>query len=259
MSFGIYTLVKNEIQWIKPFLASWLPHVDQISLFDGNSTDGTLEIIEDFINKHPHGFKIKLQKDRDPKDLREDYVRLFNECMWALDTDWAAFIHPDMLPVNPEAVKGINEGIAYSVNIESYAGEPGGQLLKINGRLKKWKNIYRLRNPNLGAHYAGFYGAANEDTYFSEITGYVHEFHNDFSKYPYEVKDSGLKIMHFSDVRTYERRLDRMKKCLANQNYPPETIEDLAKSHPRVTFKDCAWMTFEPAEYPAIFKEPQLV
>ena len=44
-----------------------------------------------------------------------------------------------------------------------------------------------------------------------------------------------------------------------NSNYPPETIEDLAKSHPRVTFKDCAWMTFEPAEYPAIFKEPQLV
>lgn len=254
MSIGAYTIVKNERPWIGPFLASWLPWLDQISLFDGNSTDGTLEIIRDFINRHPHGYKIKLTEDKDPKNLQQDYVKLFNECMWALDTDWAAFLHPDMIPVNPEAIKNIGDGIAYYSHMDSYAGEPGGALLKINGRMKAWKNIYRLRNPNLGAHYFGFYGAANEDTYFSEITGDNHDFHNDFTKYPYEVKDSGLKVMHFSDVRPYERRLDRMIKCLLNQNYAPEVVEAIAKNHPRVNFKDCSWMTFEPAEYPEIFK-----
>ena len=255
MNLGSYCLIKNEAPWIGPHLASWLPHLDQMSFYDGNSTDGTLEIIKDFIAHHPQGYKIKLVEDKDPKDLKDDYVRLSNEAMWALDTDWAMFLHPDMVAKNPEAVKNVKDGIAYFCHMESYGGEPNGQLLKIAGRGTKWKNIYRLRNPDLGAHYHGWYGAANEDTYFSAITGDVHEFHGEeFDKYPYEVKDSGLHIMHFSDVRTYERRLDRMVKALMNQGYPQSAAEDLAPTHARVTLKDGMGFKFEPAEYPAIFK-----
>lgn len=252
---GSYILIRNEKFWIGPHLAAWLPVLDQMVLFDGNSTDGTLEVIKDFLSHHPHGHKIKLVENKDPKDLREDYVRLFNDCMWALDTDWAMFLHPDMVPVNPEAVKNIKDGISYFCHMESYGGEPNGQLFKLSGRAEKWKNVYRLRNPDLGAHYHGFYGAANEDTYYSAITGDEHKFHGEaFEKYPYEVQDSGLKIMHFSDVRHYVRRLDRMVKCLINQGYSQEEANKLAPDHPRVTLKDGMGITFTPADYPAIFK-----
>lgn len=254
VSIGSYTLIKNERPWIGAHLASWLPHLDQMVFFDGNSTDGTLEIIKDFISHHPQGHKIKLAEDRDPENLQEDYVRLFNECMWSLDTDWAIFLHPDMIPVNPGAVKNIKGGISYFCRMESYAGK-NGQLLRISGRAERWKNIYRLRNPELGAHYHGFYGAANEDTYFSDITGDEHKFFGeDFGKYSYEVKDSSLRIMHFSDVRTYERRLDRMVKCLVNQGMTQEQAEKVAPAHPRVTLKDGDGLSFIPAEYPEIFK-----
>lgn len=256
MSIGSFILIRNEKDWIGPHLASWLPHLDEMAFLDGRSTDGTLDIIKDFRASHPHGHKITLVEDRDPKNLREDYTHLFNEALHTLKTDWALFLHPDMLPVNPEVLSKIgSDGVAFSTHMRSFAGEPGGQLYEISGRGDGWKNIYRLRNPDLGAHYFGAYGAANEDVYFRDITGDSHEFHGEkFDRYPYEVHDSGLEILHFSDVRKYERRLDRMVKCLLNQGYSESDAKALAPEHPRVSLKDGSGFAFKPAKYPAIFK-----
>ena len=73
--------------------------------------------------------------------------------------------------------------------------------------------------------------------------------------YPYEVVDSGLEVLHFSDVRPYARRLERMKTCLKNQG----NNVALAESHPRVTLKPGGFKydTFNlvPAEYPAAMLE----
>ena len=261
-TIGSFVLVKNEAHWIGPHLAHWLPHLDQMVFFDGNSTDGTLEIIKDFISRHPQGYKIVLVEDRDPKDLKDDYVRLFDAAMRALETDWAFFLHPDMIAENPEAVKNVSDGVAYSTRMRSFAGEPDGALFEIagDGRDQSWQQIYRLRNPDLGAHYHGHYGVFNEGVYFSEITGDSHDFYGAaLDKYPFEVKDSGLRILHYSDVRPYERRLARMKTCLANQKKSAESIEKVAASHPRVTLENGADFTgreykFIPAQYPEVFK-----
>lgn len=256
MSIGIFQLVKNESAWVGPWLMRVLPFVDQVSIFDGNSTDGTLEIIGQIKEKHDPDGKIKLSLDKDPINLQDDYVRLFNACMLELDTDLAWFLHPDMWVENPEAIKQISESdcIAATTNFRSFAGDPDGKLYEIKGRAKAWKNIYRLRNPDLGAHYHGWYGAANEDIYFGHITGDQYEHHGqDFKKYPYEIMDVGLKALHFSDVRPYERRLNRMKVCLENQGYPKEKVLEIAAKHPRVTLKDGSGFEFVESEYPAEF------
>lgn len=254
MSVGSFILVKDESQWIGPHLASWLPHLDQMVFFDGKSKDGTLEIIKEFGKGHPHGHKITLVEDRDPANLQDDYVRLFDDAMRTLKTDWAFFLHPDMIPENPEALKNVVDGVSYFTHMRSFAGNPGGILYEIDGRAQAWKNIYRLRNPDLGAHYFGHYGAQNEDVYFRAITGSVHNFFgSNFDKYQYDVKDSGLKILHFSDVRPYERRLDRMVKCLMNQGYSDVWAKENAPLHPRVSLEDGMGVRFNPSKYPSVF------
>ncbi len=239
MTIGSFILIRNEAAWIGGHIEMWLPFLDEMVFFDGNSTDGTLEIIKDLKNK-PGGHKIRLYQDKDPKNLQEDYVDLFNRCMWTLRTDYAYFLHPDMIPVNPAKIRDLGDELAHVTHLTSYAGDPGSKIYRIDeGRGELWKNIYRLRNPDLGAHYHGFYGAANEDIYFKEITGGTYEHYGqEIDRYPYPVGDSGVKVLHFSDVRTKARRIDRMTKILINQGMNPEEASRTAPKHPRVTFED---------------------
>lgn len=245
-TLGTFTIIKNEKAWIGPHLESWLPHVDQMVFFD-SSDDGTAEIIKHFLRTSRYGDKIKLVEGKDCKDLKDDYVRLFNECLWSLDTDLAIFAHPDMVLVDPGNLRDLPETtIAASMRMVSYAGDPEGPWYEIAGRGEGWKNVYRLR-PDLGAHYFGHYGAQNEDVYFSQITGTKHEHHGpDFHKYPHQVEETGAIINHFSDVRPYERRLDRMRKCLLNQGYHPESVTAIAKGHPRVSLEKGMGFEFYP-------------
>lgn len=273
MSFGTFCLIKNEIPWIAGHLISWLPHVDEMCFFDGNSTDGTLEVLKDFKAHHTFGHKITLVEDMDPKDLKDDYVRLSNECLHTLKTDYCSFIHPDMILDDPGKIKELGANFSYFTTMRSFAGDPGGQLYEILiGRGEIWKNIYRLRNPDLGLHYFGHYGAGNEDCYFSKITGNEHAFHVkqntggdgqakgiDLVGYPYAIGDSGIKISHFSDVRTYKRRFERMKRCLINQGHSEDGADIIAKNHPRVTFENKNGFAFVPAQYPAVLMDKGMV
>jgi glycosyltransferase involved in cell wall biosynthesis len=258
MSIGTFMLVKNENHWIAAHILRILPFVDEMVFFDGNSTDGTLEIIEAIQQNEKQGYKIKLSTDKDPKDLQDDYVRLFDQAMWSLSTDLAWFLHPDMYLQNPEQILKIrnSDAVAMSCKMRSFAGEPNGPLLEIKGRGEAWKNIYRLRNPDLGAHYFGHYGAHNEDIYFSEITGDQHEhFGSQFNLYPYAVADSGLEVLHYSDVRNYARRYSRMVACLENQGHSKQMAISIADVHPRVTLKSGDGFDFLAAEYPKEFIE----
>lgn len=248
MTIGSYTIIKNEVRFIAEHLKSWTPFLQEMVFYDGNSTDGTLDIL-----KSDKSGKVRVFENKDPKDLTDDYQRIFNDCMWELGTDLAIFLHPDMFCIKYSAPK---EGIiAATTDIRSFAGDPGGVLYEIKGRGEKWKHIYRLRNPDLGAHYFGAYGAQNEDTYFSEITGSEHRYHGqNFSAYPYPVSESGISIAHFSDVRPLERRIDRMIKTLINQGYKYEVAKGIAEAHPRVTLKDGAGFAFSKVEDTGILK-----
>jgi len=258
MSIGTFTLIRDEIMWIRSHILRVLPFMDQMVFFDSGSTDGTLETIKAIQAGDLNGSKIKLFENKREKDLKDDYVLLFDDCLHSLDTDLAVFLHPDMWISNPERILKVkdSEAIAMTADMDSYAGEPGGELYRIgHGRGEKWKNIFRLRNPDLGAHYFGWYGSSEEDIYFREITGEKHEHYGqDFGKYPYPVENSGIKILHFSDVRPLARRLGRMRTCLEHQGYSSEGIDRIASTHPRVTFKDGMGFKFIPAEYPKGFE-----
>lgn len=251
MNLGSFCLVKNEGMFIKPHLYSWLPHLKEMVFFDGGSTDGTLEAIKE-AQKGEFGSKIRLFENKDPKNLEKDYTEMSNAAMWEVKSDMAIFLHIDMFLDEHSKVKQFPEGcIAASITLKSYAGEPNGTIYEVIGRGQKWKNIYRLRNPDLGAHYYGAYGAQNEDTYFSEITGDSHEHYaQDFNRYPYPVHDSGISVMHYSDVRPYARRIDRMVKCLVNQGHSLEQAKKMAPLHPRVSFKDGQGFSFRAVETP---------
>lgn len=256
MSIGTFSLVKNENSWIAAHVLRVLPFVDEMVFFDGNSTDGTLEILQAIHDDNADGGKIKISRDKDPINLEEDYTRLFNECLRSLGTDLAWFLHPDMIVDNPEQIARVkdSDSVAMSVGVRSFAGDPGGPLSEIIGRANRWKSIYRLHAPDLGVHYFGNYGAWNEDCYFSEITGGCHKFYgDDFGKYPYIVDDSGLKVLHFSDVRHYERRLSRMVKCLIHDGMSEASATEFAVRHPRVSLIPCKDMDFKPSEYPHYF------
>lgn len=255
-NLGSFCLIKNESLFIKAHLESWLPHIGQMVFYDGGSTDGTLEAIKE-AQRGEFGNKIKIFENKDPKDLTDDYVKLSNEAMWAVDKDLAIFLHPDMFLAQPKKDVVIHKGtIAATCNMRSFAGEPNGPIYEIEGRGTKWKNIYRLRNPDLGAHYFGSYGAHNEDTYFSEITGTDHDHYGqDFSLYPYAVHHTGIEILHYSDVRPYARRIDRMEKCLINQGNSPKKAKEIAPKHPRVSFKDGMGFKFTPIETPVFLGE----
>lgn len=252
---GSFCLIKDEGLFIKAHLNSWLPILEQMVFYDGGSTDGTLEIIKE-AKRGEFGNKIKLYEDKDPKDLTVDYQKLSNDAMWSVDSDLAIFLHPDQFFDNASVAQLPKGTISATCNMRSFAGEPDGQIYEIKGRGEKWKNIYRLRNPNLGAHYYGSYGASNEDTYFKEITGNAHEHYSQsFHLYPYPVHDSGITILHYSDVRPYKRRLERMIKCMINQGYSEKDAIKAAPLHPRVSLKDGMGFKFSGVETPIFMGE----
>jgi glycosyltransferase involved in cell wall biosynthesis len=241
MSIGSFTIIKNEILWIERHIKEWLPYLDQMVFFDGNSTDGTLEILKKY--------RVTLVENKDPKNLQEDYVRIFNECLRTLDTDFAIFLHPDMFPISGAGKLKHLTGLAAYTHMRVFGGEPNGQIYEETGRANAWKNIMRLRNPDLGLHYYGYYGAANEDLYFEDITGDDHIFYGtNFKAYPYPIFDSDCIIGHYSDVRPYERRLQRMIYSLMNQGLTKEQAAKIAPNHPRVSLKSGDGVEFKESQ-----------
>lgn len=258
MSIGSFTIIKNEKLWIGAHLQAWLPFLDQMVFFDGNSTDGTLETIKAYKERHPFGGKIRLVENKDPKDLFDDYIRVNNECLHALKTDIAWFLHPDMFPISgQDKVPGLGNRreVAYSVGMVSYGGNPGeDHVFEAKGRAKAWKTVMRLKNPDLGLHYFGAYGASNEDMYFRAITGDSHDFYDtSFDAYPYSVHDSGVVVAHFADVRPLIRRIEKMRNILITLGNSKEQAEINAAKHPRVCFKDGYGISWEKKEWPEAY------
>jgi hypothetical protein len=211
---------------------SILPHVDEVVYFDGNSTDGTLKLLDYIKGKYDTQNKIKVFLDRDFSDFKEDYVRVFNECMKACTGDYLFYCHPDMIMTEPGilASKDKITEIAYWSGMRSFAGEDLGMEI-VKGRTDKWKLI--MKNA-FGLHYAGFYGSPEEDMYFERITGKEHVIHKDFRSYPYRVADSGIRLSHFCECKPKKRREEKMEKVLVTNGANQNTITEALASHPRV-------------------------
>jgi glycosyltransferase involved in cell wall biosynthesis len=258
MKISAMSIIKNESQYIGYSIMSVLDYVDELVYFDGNSTDGTIEIIEYIQKKYDKDKKIKLFKNKDFKNFNEDYTRLNNECLSMCTGDYIWFLHPDMVVLNPEKIKIDGKFIRYFVNVNSIAGE-NAELVMTSGRTGKWYTIYKN---DLGLHYHGFYGSPDEDFYFRAITGDEHVDHQGLKPRPYAIQDSGITLNHYCETKPYDRRLEKMKKVLklCFPNMSDKDIDVSAKEHPRVNLGDGVWnkvlFTFEKnKEVPEVFKK----
>ena len=205
------------------------PYVDEfVYAVSPKSNDGTIEILRHIGREYG---KVRLlidpRYDFDPMDTPA-YNRSYQDCIDQAKGDAVWFLHPDMIVTKwsdpPEAA------MAWWVKMTSYAKDVNTVITK--GRSGKWKNIHRKK---FGLTYLGGYGSANEDFYHSDITGKsLKHFGTDFSKYPFIVRDSGIEVDHYCEAKPYQRRLEKMKRCLKTQGIP----EELAEQHPRVTLED---------------------
>lgn len=227
--------VLNENPWIGFSIMAAMPFVSEfIYALDQESNDGTRELLQYVKEKYLHERLVILDTPNfHPHDMAA-YNGAFNSCIKEMTGDAAFFLHPDMLIVQGKVLpKGPQ---AWFTHMTSFAGDMRTVISK--GRANKWKNIHAK---TFGLHYYGGYGSMNEDFYHSEITGVSHRHYGtDFSRYPFEVADSGMKIEHYCESKSYARRLEKMKLCLKTlaPRASDAAIEESALQHPRVSLEN---------------------
>ena len=254
MRISVVGPVLNEVDFIGQSIMAALPYVHEfIYTLDEKSNDGTRELLRYIKEKYAHEKLIVLEHPTfHPSDM-ERYNAAFNVGIGRSTGDACWFLHPDMIvtewpdvadsckkvpncfELHPDAVLTPQGPLAWWVTVTSFARDFRTVITK--GRTDRWKNIHAKR---LGLHYFGGYGSQNEDFYHSDITGrsYKH-YGSEFSKYPFEVADSGIKLNHYCELKGYARRLEKMKLCLKTQHPQADAgwIEERATHHPRVTLE----------------------
>lgn len=242
----------NEAPWIGYSILACLDQMHEfIYAVDSESSDGTWDLLTDLKAKEA-GEKLKFFRfpHFDTRDTKA-YNASFKACIDKMTGESAMFLHPDQIILNPEVILGINadSALAWFIRLTSYVGDL--QTIITEGRTDAWKNIHRNK---FGLHYAGAYGSQNEDFYHSDITGKSYRFYGfDFNKYPFAVGDSGIKANHYCEVKPYERRLEKMIRCLRTQNpeMDSQQLQELAECHPRVSLKpDDRWGRFRVSPSP---------
>lgn len=256
MSTTAFSIVKDEAQFIGYSVMSILEHIDEIVYADGNSTDGTLELLEYIKATYDKDNKIKVLKGWDCANLTDDYTRLFNDLLKECRGDYKWFLHPDMIVTTPQNITNISmdrRALAYFVNVRSFAGDGRTEITK--GRTSRWKSIMK---DDFGLHYWGTYGHLHEDMYFDFQE---HKVRLDMRSYPFEVRDSQIHLEHFCECKPRKRREEKMEK-IARYGFGVTNdlaVEDLITNHPRVHLQsqdgNYGLFKFEPRkdDLPAVF------
>lgn len=253
MRISVVGPVLNEIDFIGYCIMATLDKMHEyIYSLDEKSSDGTRELLYHIKNKYAHEKLTILETPTFHPSNMKAYNAAFNAGIAKSTGDAVMFLHPDQIVTEwPE--EGIPEGpLAWWVQMTSFAGDMKTVITK--GRADKWKNIHAKK---FGVHYFGGYGSQNEDFYHSEITGKSYKHYGlEFSKYPYRVGNSGIKVSHFCELKGYRRRLEKMKICLKElyPNMADGILHDLAVQHPRVTLEESSTQfgsfKFEPTTEP---------
>jgi hypothetical protein len=234
VNLSVICPVLNECPWIGYGILAALPYVEQfVYALDEKSDDGTRELLHYVKEKYAKERLIILEHPTfHPHDMKA-YNGAFNRCIQESTGDACIFLHPDMIIVEGKALE--KGPLAWFTQMTSYAGDLKTVITK--GRADKWKNIHAKK---FGLTYFGGYGSQNEDFYHTDITGKSYRHYGlEFSRYPYHVADSGIRINHYCELKSYKRRLEKMKLCL--KTLAPESseewIEESAINHPRVTLE----------------------
>lgn len=242
MHVSVISPVLNEVDFIGYSIMACLDEMHEfVYTLDTKSDDGTRELLHYIKDKYAHEKLIILDHPTfHPHDM-DRYNGAFDRCIETATGDAVIFLHADQIITNPKKLLELKDGpLAWTTNLTSYAGDFQTQITK--GRAPKWKNIH---SKQLGLIYRGGYGSQNEDFYHSDITGNVYShFGEDLLQYPYEVADSQIEINHYCELKSYKRRLEKMKLCIKTQNPKIDSgwLETTAQNHPRVTLEPSSKM-----------------
>ena len=236
MRISVVCPVLNEAPWIGYSILAALPYMHEfIYAVDEKSNDGTGELLFHVKQKYAHEkLRILRHPTFHPLDTRA-YNEAFQVCIDKATGDACMFLHPDMVITNPHAIDDMPSALAWTTTVTSYAGD--FQTIITKGRCDQWKNIHARK---FGLTYLGGYGSHNEDFYHTDITGKsLKHYGTEFSRYPFHVANSGIKINHYCELKDYSRRLEKMKSCLRTQNplATDEWINERATQHPRVSLE----------------------
>lgn len=258
MKVSVFSPVKNEVEFIGYSLMAILPYVHEVLYGLAKSDDGTEDLLFHIKDKYDPDGKIKLFKttpeinfDFDPLNVA-DYNASYNYLLKQATGDALWFLHPDMIVTNPEQILKMVDGpLAWITHLTSFARDAATE---IRGRAGEWKNIHANR---FGLHYFGGYGSQNEDMYFKDITGQSYRHYGtEFENYPFEIADSFIQVNHYCELKSYKRRLEKMKSVLRTLHPKADDgwILENASHHPRVTLESTSErfgkFSFEPSKLP---------
>jgi hypothetical protein len=235
LKISVTTPVKNEFPWIGYSIMAALPFVHEfIYNVASDSDDGTIALLTHLKTKLGDKLKFTISNAYafDPHDQKA-YNQSFNDAIDESTGDACWFLHPDMIVMQGKSL--LKGPLAWWTNVTSFAGDLQTQITQ--GRVTRWKNIHVKK---FGLHYFGGYGSTNEDFYHRDVTGNAYKHYGtEFSKYPYPVADSGFSINHYCEVKSYSRRLEKMRLCIRTQNphFDERLIDEMAANHPRVTLE----------------------
>lgn len=254
VKLSVISPVLNEVDFIGYSVMAALPFVHEfIYMLDAKSSDGTRELLRHLGKGLAAGKMNVIETPTFHPSDQEKYNEAFNAGVRAMTGDAAWFLHPDMI-VTEFPKDGLSDGpLAWFTHLTSYVKDMGTIFSK--GRCDRWKNIHANR---FGLHYFGEYGDSIEDWYHKDITGAAHHHYGtEFSKYPFAVADSGIRVNHYCELKPYARRFEKMKSCLRSQfpNADEDWIAHAAAHHPRVTLENTSQQfgafEFAPSELPA--------
>lgn len=255
MRVSVISPVLNEVAFIGYSIMSCLDNVHEfVYALDDKSDDGTRDLLHHIKDKYAHEKLVILDHSTfHPLDMKP-YNAAFNRCIAESTGECVWFYHPDMIVT--KWIDFIPGPMAWWTNITSVAGDFDTVITK--GRCDKWKNIHAKK---FGLTYWGGYGSQNEDFYHSDITGNSHKhFGTEFSKYPFQVANSGIEVLHCCEMKDYRRRLEKMKLCLKTliPSASDEAIEESAVQHPRVSL-DGNMSRFGEFEFTKMNSMPEVV
>ena len=246
-TISAFWFIADEWPWIAYSVAAIIAHVDQVVV-----VDQTPELHKNLLGVVA-GCPPKLWFEQHcyPRVNVMDtpkYERMINFGLSKCVCDWILWLHADHIPYNPEILRKEiakverknPDALRMSIKVKSFVRDLK-HVWSGNGRRDRWPQI--VRNGH-GLHYFGRYGNPEEDFYFKNLTGKIHN-SNWTTNVPYAVHPTEFSVAHFCELKPDAFRLERMKKALKNQGADEKRLDELAKAHPRVSLEARPDMGFD--------------
>jgi glycosyltransferase involved in cell wall biosynthesis len=166
MEIWAHTMVKNDARWLWYSVSSVIDYVDKLLLWDTGSTDGTLEIERELLNKYPDKIVYKVRK----QSSAEEFTTVRQEMLDSTKSDWFIMLDGDeiwwgdtirhLLSEINSADKHVESFVVPTVNVvgDIFHYQDGSAGMYTFGSLKGHYNLRAIKTSIPGLHSQGIHG-----------------------------------------------------------------------------------------------------